>query len=261
WWSKNIRNKVRKREAALERWKVVEAELSNKIQKYLINIIETQGFFSQEDFNFIPAEIQQDIIEYTELRDEFFMAKKEVLKAFLNSLRRGELPNPGALNEVDIPDFGKAEEHINNLLGQTDLTVTPVIFDNHSIEGKLRIAEAKLLEIEIEEARIKSQMALLKHEYNGIVRKVDPDLLAKESTLVDIGQLLKMKKEEIIQLMQSPQSEVYEKALNISIKEWENLWKELIFESQIAKPEWYPLHPQHYRSATGEDSYIRNINN
>ena len=60
---------------------------------------------------------------------------------FLNSLRKGELPNPGAASVKGIPDFGKAQEHLNTLLGQSSLESDTILFDESSIEGKLRIAE------------------------------------------------------------------------------------------------------------------------
>ena len=87
-------------------------------------------------------------------------------------------------------------------------------------------------------------MAKLRHEYNESIKQLDPHLLTKESTVVDVSAILTMGIDKVQTLMEGPQGDAYERGLVLALKEWDQLWKDLVHEIQIANPEWYPLNPQ-----------------
>ncbi|MCB0357349.1 MAG: hypothetical protein KDD40_10095, partial [Bdellovibrionales bacterium] len=252
WWSLDIKKKVERREKALMQWKEIEKDLTHLIQEYLVAKLETQGGFVPEDFKNIPENIQQGIVKYNEYRENFFNAKQEVLSAFLNSLRKGELPNPGAESIEEVPDFNNSQASINELLGQSDISVTPPIFDDNSLESKIREAETKWLILLQKESHLNARKDLLSYQYNQYLAKIAPDLITTHFTLVDVGQILTMGMDRVNELMSQPNSEIYEKALKQTIDDWDEKWKDIVNENQLANPDWYPLNPFLYRTARGK---------
>ena len=252
WWSKKVREEVGKRERTLERWKKVEERVAKEIHEYLLTKFEQQGRFIERDFTDIPLSIREKMELYRVLRDKFFKTKQAVFTAFFTALRRGNLLAKNYPVDEEIPNVAKASEHLNTLIGETDLADNPLLFDTASIEGKLRFAEEKLYEFASKDASLKAQINLLKYEYNQVAQSVDPRLIVKEYVIVDIGELLNKGMDEVLSLAKDPRGEIITKATHIALKDWEDLWKELLHEIQIANPEWYPLNPQYYRAASGD---------
>ncbi|MCB9026656.1 MAG: hypothetical protein H6625_10090 [Bdellovibrionaceae bacterium] len=254
WWPKKIRKKVQAREESLEKWKKLEAAVSSEIYDYMLSKFEAHGRFYPDDFNNIPDSIRQKMKKFKTYRSKYFKKKQEVIAAFFKAMRKGEIPAPFTPNESEIPDFSKTSEHINTLIGKTDLKDSPIYFDPQSIEGKLRVAEKRLEDISSEEAKVKAQISLLKYKYNEVVRKIDPSLIVKEYIMVDVGNLLQMGMDDVLKQTQSPQGDLVAKGIHLALKDWEELWKDLVYETQVSNPELYPLNPQFLRTASGDEN-------
>ncbi len=261
WWPNDLKEAVAKRENSLAQWKHLEAELSQEIYNYLLDKFEQQGQFYSEDFFEIPSSIAKKIQQFQVLRDHYFSDKNDVLKVFFNLMREGAFQVAPNANS-GVPDFSKAKDHLYALLGDANWESADILdsqsIEGQSIEGKLRVVERQLFDLSQEESALEAELKQVHHDYSLLISKIEPQSLVKKENLVDVSHYLHIgleKLSELLNEMTDDEVSTLSQALANAIKDWEEVWKPVVIETQMARPEWYPFYPEYYRAASGMSDY------